>query len=191
MNVKMTQAWGWLVAAVLAAGLNASYHDGGLQRVHELVGQISYQVEHRSAAMLDLATGHADEFLSEARLLTARTETPSCPWAAALERAQIRVSRFKARSDQHRSDVASFDHTEFDHLEAMSALQKAQLARLDVNRTRLENQIRVQVATRMAHFRTATANFTPVSFRAIKIGSVQISKIQAPVVCRLSAQVHE
>ena len=47
--MKMTQAWGWLVAAVLAAGLNASYHDGGLQWAH----QIADRVEQRST----VATG--------------------------------------------------------------------------------------------------------------------------------------
>ena len=43
-----TQAWGWLAAAVLAAGLNSSYHDGGLQWAHEIVGS----VQHNTGAVL-------------------------------------------------------------------------------------------------------------------------------------------
>ena len=214
MNLKMTHAWGWLVAGVLAAGLNASYHDGGLQWAHQVTEQISYQVEHRSAAVLDLATGHADRFLSEARLLTARTETPSCPWAEALAQVQTGVARSRARFDRPgfdrarfdrarldhaRFDRARFDHArfelaEFDHLEVMSDRRKAELARLDANRQRLENRIEArvhaQVATQMAHFQIA-ANFAPASLKAIPVRAVQINKIQAPVVCRLSVQVHE
>ena len=49
--MKMSQAYAWLAAGVLAAGLNASYNDGGLQRVHEMVDQ----VEHSSTAVLTLA----------------------------------------------------------------------------------------------------------------------------------------
>jgi hypothetical protein len=194
MNVKMTQAWGWLVAGVLAAGLNASYHDGGLQWAHQVTEQISYQVEHRSAAVLDLATGQADQFLSEARLLTAREETPSCPWATALARVQTRVARSRAEFDRARLDHARLDHARFDlagldRIEVMSDLQNAKLARLDANRQRLENRIETrvhaQVATQMAHFQVA-ANFAPASLKAI-----QIRPMQAPVVCRVRARVHE
>ncbi len=52
MKTQMTQAWGWLTAGVLAAGLNASYHDGGLQWAH----QVADRVEHGSAAVLALAS---------------------------------------------------------------------------------------------------------------------------------------
>ena len=65
-----TQAWGWLTAAVLAAGLNASYHDGGMQWAH----RIADRVEHNSNAVLALATGHADEFVTEARVLSPRAQ---------------------------------------------------------------------------------------------------------------------
>src|ERR1039458_1924177 len=87
--MKMTQAWGWLVAAVLAAGLNASYHNGGLEWAH----QIADRVEQGSAAVLAQASGHAGQFLTEARLLTARTETASCPFATTLTQVQTRIAR--------------------------------------------------------------------------------------------------
>ncbi len=68
MMTQMTQAWAWLTAGVLAAGLNASYHDGGLEWAH----QVADRVEHGSAAVLALASGRADQVLSQAQLLTAR-----------------------------------------------------------------------------------------------------------------------
>src|SRR5260370_40544720 len=84
---NMTKAWGWLVAAVLAAGLNASYHDGGLQWAH----QIADRVEQRSAVALALVSGNANQFLAEARLLTTQTETASCPLTTTLAGVQNRI----------------------------------------------------------------------------------------------------
>ena len=185
MNLKVTQAWGWVVAAVLAAGLNASYHDGGLQRVHDLVDQLSYQVEHRSAAVLDLASGHADRFLSEARLLTTTHETASCPWAKALARVQAKVAPSKM----------VFDQVALDHFEAMSDRQVAQLERLDASRTRLEDrveaQVRAQVAVQTAHIRIMTANLAPLPLRAIQLKAMRIRAIETPAVCRGRIRVGE
>ena len=69
--VKTTQAWGWLAAGVLAAGLNAAYHDGGLEWAH----RIADRVQHGSAAVVALAGGRADQFVAEAALLSARNDT--------------------------------------------------------------------------------------------------------------------
>jgi hypothetical protein len=139
--MKMTQAWGWLAAGVLAAGLNASYYDGGLQWAH----QVADRVGHSSAAVLALASGRADQFLSEAQVLTGRRENPSCPLATTLARVQTRIARTQ---------------TGFD---VMSAREEAQLARLEANRARMKSRIAVQAA----HFRIATANFAPVALKAI------------------------
>src|SRR5215469_1149640 len=103
-----TQAWGWLGAAVLAAGLNSSYHDGGLQWAHE----IADRVQHNTSAVLALATGRADQFLAEARMLNldraadrtdaqvdiadnqvgenqiAENQAPHCPFSSAWARAK-------------------------------------------------------------------------------------------------------
>lgn len=54
--MKTTQAWGWLAAGVLAAGLNASYHDGGLPVAHEVVSRL----EHRSEVLLTLASARTE-----------------------------------------------------------------------------------------------------------------------------------
>ncbi len=133
---NMTQAWGWLVAAVLAAGLNASYHNGGLQWAHE----IADRVEQGSTAALALASGHADQFLSEARLVSARSETSSCPLTTALARVQTRI----AGSD-----------TQVRRFNVMSARGEAQLARFEANRARMEAQT--------AHIKISTAAFAPIA----------------------------
>ena len=120
--MKMTQAWGWLVAAVVAAGLNASYHNGGLQWAH----QIADRVEQRSAVALALASGHANQFLTEARLLTARTETASCPLTRTLARVESTIPG---------------SETTVERFDVMSAREERQLARLEANRARIEARV--------------------------------------------------
>jgi len=137
MNRHITQAWGWLAAGVLAAGLNASYHDGGLQRVH----QIADRFEHNTATVVALASGRADQFLAEARLMTARDQTASCPLT-------------RVRSMIERSPAV---------LEVMSARDEGQLVRFEANRARIETRI----AARTAHLRIAT--FPPMTVKAVSV----------------------
>jgi len=137
MNRLMTQAWGWLAAGVLASGLNASYHDGGLQRVH----QIADRFEHNTATVVALASGRADQFLTETRLLTARDQTASCP-----------LTRVRSMIEQSPAV-----------LEVMSAREEGQLARFEANRARIETRI----AARTAHLRLAT--FTPMTVKAVSV----------------------
>jgi hypothetical protein len=110
-----TQAWGWLGAAVLAAGLNASYHDGGLQWVHEAVDQ----VKHNTNAVLALATGRGDQFMAEAQLVAVRRDASPCPFAAAVAEAR---------------NVAP-------KVEILSAREQVELARLQANRARIEAKL--------------------------------------------------
>jgi hypothetical protein len=137
MNSHITQAWGWLAAGVLAAGLNASYHDGGLQRVH----QIADRFEHNTATVVALASGRADQFRAEARLLNARDQTASCP-----------LTRVRSMIEQ---SPAVF--------EVMSAREEGQLARFEANRARLETRI----AARTAHLRIAA--FAPMTVNAVSV----------------------
>jgi hypothetical protein len=175
--MKTTQAWGWLIAGVLAAGLNASYHNGGLQWAH----QVAERVEYGSGAVMALASGRADQFLTEARLLTVRDQPtqdqatedqatedqatedqatedqptqeqrPSCRFATTMARVQSKIDR---------------SHATFDRMQAMSERQQA---RLEAQRARMEARIESQ----MAHLRITTADFAPVALRAMP----------APVVC--------
>jgi len=154
MKTKMTHAWGWLTVGVLAAGMNASYHNGGLQWAHE----IADHVQHNSAAVLALASGNATRFLSEAQALTAKNEKSSCRLASTLARVQSRISGVEQPGYR---------------FEMMSAREESQLARLEANRERIEAQVQAQVASQTAHLRIASVAFAPVALKAIP----------APVVC--------
>jgi hypothetical protein len=144
--MKTNQAWGWLAAGVLAAGLNASYYDGGLQWAH----RIADRVGDRSETALAVASGRASLFLAEARMIMARDQSASCPWSRAAARAQSRIAR---------------SQSQFDRFEAMSERQQAQLARLEANRDRME----AQITARAARFRVATAAFSPATSKAMAL----------------------
>ena len=151
-----TQAWGWLVAAVVAAGLNASYHDGGLEWAHRVADQIG----HNSAAVLALASGRADQFLTEAQLVTAREETASCRWTTTFARVQNRVARTE---------------NGFAHVQAMSAREEAQLGRLEANRARMEARFEAQAA----RFRAAAA-LRPVAY---SVPDMKMLDMEIPSFC--------
>jgi hypothetical protein len=197
-----TQPWGWLAAAVLAAGLNSSYHDGGLGWAHQIVNG----VQHNTSAVLALATGRADQFLAEARMLqldrslnrapdaedpAVNVEVRHCPLAAAVARAQNSFDQSQA---------------EFDGLQALSAREQAKLARLEANRARIEAQIDAKLAGMQFarnrfrfgddNFSFADTDLTPVVVQVPRIHCprvhvsmphipqvrVQIPRIEAPVV---------
>jgi hypothetical protein len=189
-----TQAFGWLTAAVLAAGLNASYHDGGLEWAHRAVDQI----EHSSAAVVALAGGHVGEFLAEARLVAnhadmeqqaelqqpvmeqriaqrneqrmAHQETRSCPWATAIARIQTRVARAE-------NSMA--------HFEAISDQQQAKLVRFEAGRDRLEARIEAQTARLHATAMTLSPMVmekieVPVHCQTVRVSVPQLPKLQIP-----------
>jgi hypothetical protein len=166
-----TQAWGWLGAAVLAAGLNSSYHNGGLQWAHE----IADRVQHNTGAVLALATGRADEFLAEARMLKVDRGTDiavnsvqsHCPFSSAWAHVQN-----------------SFDQSqvEFDRYQALSDREQARLARLEANRSRIEAQVQANLArVHLADnsFRFADGDF---SFADVNVAPVvaEMPRIHCP-----------
>ena len=127
-----TQAWGWLAAGVVAAALNASYHDGGLRWAHGIVNQ----VKHNSHAVLALATGQADQFMTEAQLASVRHERSSCPLAAALAEARTMVTDQDPQVVVRDSDA--FDESDF---AVMTERQQAALAQLEAQRARIDAQV--------------------------------------------------
>src|SRR4051812_35328592 len=159
-----TQAWGWLAAAVLAAGLNSSYHDGGLQWAHEIVDRVG----HNTGAVLALATGRADQFLAEARMLN--VQRPECPLAAAMADVQ-----------------SSFDQSQVDRFEAMSAREQAQLVRIEANRARIETLVQAK----LARIQIPAADFSPVVVKAQKIACPRV-RVNIPRMPRMNipAPVH-
>jgi len=167
-----TQALGWLTAAVLAAGLNASYHDGGLEWAHRMADR----VEHSSAAVLALASGHAGQFLAEARLVSDQiaepvivepVATPSCHWATAVARAQAKMARAQSK---------------FAQVESMSDREQAHWARMEANRERFEARIEAQTA----HLQERMAGFNPVVLKTLEIPThcqrIRINVPQTPTI---------
>jgi hypothetical protein len=149
-----TQAWGWLATAVLAAGLNSSYHNGGLEWLHDATDR----VQHNTSAVLALATGRADRFLAEAQLASAQSSS-SCPVSAAL--AAVRRSIAPVRAEQER-------------FEAMTSRREEALARLEAKHADFQYQF----------VRLNMANFTPMVVHAPRIACprVQVSVPRIPAV---------
>jgi hypothetical protein len=161
--MKANQAWGWLAAGVLAAGLNANYYDGGFRWAHGVADRVG----QNSAAVLALASGQADQFLSEAKMLTGQNETVSCPLGTMLTRVQTRIAHSQPGTE---------------HFDVMAPREQAQLAKLEANRAKMDAQVAVQAA----HFRIATAAFAPAAFRAIPAPllcpRVRVSIPQVPMI---------
>jgi len=154
-----TQAWGWLATAVLAAGLNSSYHNGGLQWVHE----VADRVQHNSNAVFALATGRADQFLTEAQLVTEQN-SPSCPVSAAL--AAVRHVVAPVRSEQQQFEV-------------MTAREEHTLARMDRNRARIEVQL---ARLNMANFSPMVVRMPKVACSRVNVRIPRIPTMKMPVV---------
>jgi len=147
-----TRAWGWLATAVLAAGLNSSYQNGGLQWIHEAADR----VQHNTNAALALATGRADQFLAEAQFASAQS-SPSCPIGTVLAAVQKSISPVRTHEDR---------------FEAMTAREERALARLEANRARFEAQL----------VRAKMANFVPEVAPRIACSRVHVSVPRIPVI---------
>jgi len=162
--MKTTQTWGWLAAGVLAAGLNAAYHDGGLEWVHRSADRL----EHGSETIVALVKGSADRFLAEVRL-AGHDE-------AAFSSVDAAVAQVQAKLADGEEGIARVD--------AMSARQQAQLARLQAVRARIE----ARIAARSARCRLAPA-IAPAAFvrvavppacPRVRVGIPQVPRIRVP-----------
>lgn len=154
-----TQAWGWLAAGVLAAGLNASYHDGGLEWAH----RIASRVEHNTAAVLALASGRADRFLAETRLAAAQSEGSSCPFSRALAQVQAKIDGSESEFDrvQVMSDRAQAIS---DRAQAMSDREQAAQDRWEARQVRIQNAL----AAKATHLQLRMVDFAPPDMRVMK-----------------------
>jgi hypothetical protein len=151
-------AMGWLVAGVLAAGLNAMYHDGGFEWAHRLADQ----AQRESAAVLAYASDRADQFLSEAQFRTARHETSSCRFATAFARLQTNAVRFENLPD----------------LETLTAREEAQLSRMEAQRACIEARL-AQVQAMSASFNRVRVPVVCPRVR-VNVPVVRIPEIHAP-----------
>lgn len=126
-----TQAWGWLVAGVLAAGLNANYHNGGLQWAHAVVDRVA----DRSEEILALASGRTDRLVEVAQRVQDRNEAASCRMANALARAQNKLARSQTQFARWESSSGG----------ELSDRQVAQLDRLEASRIRIQDRVNAQL----------------------------------------------
>lgn len=145
----MKQGWYWLAAGVMALGLNGVYHEGGAEWAHRMV--------NRSAAVVALASGHAERFLG-----SAREQTVFCPVATEMARFQTKMARTR---------------TSFAHFDAVTAQQEAGLARLEANRGQFEAG-RARMEAQIARLDFASASLLP-EFGA----AFGPKRIKVPVVC--------
>jgi hypothetical protein len=190
-----TNAWGWLTAAVLAAGLNASYHDGGMVWAH----RIADGIEHNTGAVLALATGRADQFVSEARLLTARNERSSCPLTAAV----ARVRAMNARAVNTWSGDSQAENSwspeswsgvwssgDFDRFQAWSDREQAKADRIQAKTARLQ--------AKLVQMRVPVVRVNPVVVRVpnvevcprIRVNVPEIPQVKMPKMPVVHVQVY-
>src|SRR3984893_19227223 len=101
-TMAMKQGWYWVTAGVMALGLNGMYHDGGAEWAQQFV--------NRSAAVVALASGHAERFLA-----AAREQTVLCRVATEMARLQTKMARTQ---------------TGFAYFEAMTWQREAVLGRV-------------------------------------------------------------
>ena len=128
----MKQGWYWLAAGVMALGLNGMYHDGGAEWAQQFV--------NRSAAVVALASGHAERFLA-----SAREQTVLCRVATEMARFQTKMAR---------------SQTGFAHFDGMTAQQEAGLARLEANRAQFEAG-RARIEAQVARLDFVSASLSP------------------------------
>jgi hypothetical protein len=170
--MKSKEAWAWLIAGVLALGLNGIYHDGGAAWAHRAFSRVAYQVAERTAPVLALATGRAEWFVAKASTTVVQHQTASCPLAGAMARLQMKalrapegIARFEALSAQQ---------------EKMNARFEARMARMEANRARIE----ARVADAQA--RAERLRMMPVGLDEIRISCprvhVNIPQVSIPVV---------
>jgi hypothetical protein len=181
-----TQAWGWLMVGMMAAGLNAGYHHGAFQWAH----RIAEDVTHNSGAVIALASGRADEFLAEARLLTVRdTQSPCARWAKAETAVEAKLdlpSHFAdvdsddVQSDELQNDDVQSDDVQNKDLPSSVREQVRQEVRRDFNHARTEifqARTEARMAEHAARFQVTSSTFNSKMIRQI---SAQLRDMDLP-----------
>jgi hypothetical protein len=160
MAMKSKQGWGWLVAGVIALGLNGIYHDGGASWARRAIAPVIDRIEEQAGPVLAMAAGQADWFMAKTQAVRASEETASGRVATAvahtsLQKSEVARARAKARID------------------VMSAREEAAMARIEANRARIE--------ARMDRVRFEPAVFNPVVCPRVRV-SVPRVQISTPMV---------
>ena len=134
------QAMGWLAAGVLAAGLNSTYHNGGLQWAHNIVDR----VELRTNVVLALATGRVERLVANDDSMNGfnlAASDDSSPSDQEWTNDETPSSECPLKIAAHLQTTVDRTQSEFDRFQAMTARQQARLARFEANRARIEARI--------------------------------------------------
>jgi len=154
----------------MAAGLNASYHNGDLQCVH----RVAEKAKHTTLGVLALATGRADQFLMQAEILAAHEQADSRLAMAPLQNESAIIEASAAR------------------LEVLNARKDLQRARIEAQQARIQGRLaaqtaRFQIAQAKLNrvFNPLPADFNPmktVSCPRVRINIPQLSGAQIPAI---------
>jgi hypothetical protein len=153
-----TQAWGWLAAGVVALGVNGFYQDGGFTWAH----RVADRIESRSAAVLALASGQAERFLAEARIVNAQDNAEVDRWEAMSVRQEAQAAR--AAAAQVRVQVA----------EARVACRRVPAVQID---PAVFRQIRIQACPRI---HVNIPRMARMEVPAVRIPAISIPRIEVP-----------
>jgi hypothetical protein len=174
MDRKMTQAWIWLTAGALAAAMNAVYHDGSMERVREMTGQMADQVARRvidrSEEVVARATERAAQVLAVARETVGRNDE------IASARAAEAMPRLEAELERRRDEQVA-------RVEAFTARQQAQIARFEARRARIEAN-RARVEERVSRIQLSPlveqVRITACPRMRIEVPKIAVPRIGAP-----------
>ena len=133
-----------------------------MQWAHEIVDRVG----HNTGAVLALATGRADQFMAEARMLNVERHESQCPLTAAMAKVQSSVNQ---------------SQSEFNGFQALSDREQAQLDRLEANRARIETQVQAK----LARVRFVEANFNPVVVQVPEITCPRV-RVNIPRIPRIN-----
>jgi hypothetical protein len=142
------KAWYWLVAGVLALGLNGYYQDGGLRPLHELAEHTTIALADARAQFRQVAT-LAEVTLAERA--QARYERP-VPAVVAVTpevipaEAQAQLAQLQGRLGAMESARAQTRMARFQEMMVRRELHRAQVELQNVRLAVLTDQGRVQVA---------------------------------------------
>lgn len=180
--MKHNQAWGWLMAAVMAAGLNASYHNGDMQWLH----RVAEDVGHSTGAVLALASGRADRFLADARFLTAGQHSTPCPLSLQLAEVREEIPAYLAKAQSTIDAISVQRDVTSARAEVRNVIRNDEsLAKLEAQRDRMQAQrdrMQAEIEVRAARLEVA-ANFDRAAFRDI---SENFSPVPAVMLKRLA-----
>ncbi len=123
--MRSDKAWYWLVAGVVALGLNGAYRDGQLGWAHVLAD--------RAAATVERAALRGQHFLATAEFMLGREPKSFGPAEAAIERVQNRIVCDRVARAQRQIAMA---HVR-EQLAEAKVQQKMAMVQMKMNRVRM------------------------------------------------------